>query len=67
MACSTEGKGSIRVRKSEISGVAVGAIFLAVVLIAGRSANPGPIGFPLDDAWIHMVYGRGLLVDGLLS
>ena len=54
-------------RKSEIPGVAVGTVFLAIVWIAGRSANPGPIGFPLDDAWIHMVYGRGLLADGLLS
>lgn len=29
--------------------------------------NPGPIGFRLDDAWIHQVYARNFFSDGFLS
>ena len=47
--------------------IALGAVMLALVWGAGRDANPGPIGFRLDDAWIHMVYGRGLLANGYLA
>jgi hypothetical protein len=43
-----------------------GTAVLLGVWLAGRDANPGPLGFPLDDAWIHMVYGRGLLESGFL-
>ncbi len=46
---------------------AVAVIALAAVWAIGRGANPGPIGFRLDDAWIHLVYGRGLLRDGFLA
>lgn len=46
---------------STLTAVAVGA-----VLLLGR--QPGvAIGFPLDDAWIHMVYGRALASGGLLA
>ena len=44
-----------------------GALVLALLWSSGRDANPGPIGFRLDDAWIHLVYGRGLLEDHALS
>jgi len=46
------------------------ALALAGVLAvawAGRAENPGPPGFRLDDAWIHLVYGRGLLENGYLA
>lgn len=43
------------------------AAVLAGVWLAGRSANPGPLGFRLDDAWIHQVYGQGLLAHGYLA
>jgi hypothetical protein len=46
-----------------LAGVAV----LLVVWFAGRAENPGPLGFRLDDAWIHQVYARGLLADGYLA
>jgi hypothetical protein len=42
-------------------------LVLAALWLAGRAANPGPIGFRLDDAWIHLVYGRGLLEHGFLA
>jgi hypothetical protein len=48
---------------SLIAGTAV----LLGVWLAGRAANPGPLGFSLDDAWIHMVYARGLLESGFLA
>ena len=43
------------------------AAVLAGVWLTGRDANPGALGFRLDDAWIHQVYGRGLLHDGYLA
>jgi hypothetical protein len=44
-----------------------GLVMLAAVWSAGRAANAGPLGFRLDDAWIHLVYGRGLLENGFLA
>jgi len=44
---------------------AAAAVLLAVAMI-GR--QPGGIpGFPLDDSWIHMVYGRSLATEGMLA
>ena len=45
----------------------LGAVVLAAVWAIGQDANPGPLGFPLDDSWIHMVYGRGLVENGYLA
>lgn len=43
-------------------------IGLGLLLAAWFVGGPGPIrGFPLDDAWIHMVYGRQLVEDGFLA
>src|SRR5436309_3562297 len=47
--------------------LALGVIAIVALWTAGRSANPGPLGFRLDDAWIHMVYGRSLLANGYLA
>jgi hypothetical protein len=44
-----------------------GVLALTLLWSTGRNTNPGPIGFRLDDAWIHLVYGRGLLEDHALS
>jgi hypothetical protein len=39
-----------------------GALFLAFLTAGGRATSASE--FPLDDAWIHQVYARGLLHDG---
>jgi hypothetical protein len=47
--------------------LALAIALLAAVWVSGRAANPGPIGFPLDDAWIHQVYARSLSTGGGLA
>ncbi len=44
----------------------VAAAVLALIWIVGRQSGVA-LGFPLDDAWIHMVYGRGLATGGELA
>jgi hypothetical protein len=54
--------------KQNIFALAVFFLSLAVsafVLIS--SARPGQTGFPLDDAWIHLVYGRSVAQNGYLA
>ncbi|HMB71192.1 MAG TPA: hypothetical protein VKU85_17915 [bacterium] len=50
-----------------VAPVLLAGAVLAGLWSAGRSANPGAPGFRLDDAWIHQVYGRGLLHHGYLA
>lgn len=56
-------KRTASTRADWIGPVAVGGVMLGALWLAGRGANPGPIGFRLDDAWIHLVYGRALFEE----
>lgn len=47
--------------------VALAGIVLAALGWLGRSAGDGVPGFRLDDAWIHMVYGREVARHGYLA
>ena len=50
--------------RTQLGLMAIGMLIPFVLL--GRPAGLPP-GFPLDDAWIHMVYGRSLASEGLLA
>jgi len=76
VAGKLEGEGNFRQEGNGVvlkkSIVFVAPLIVAVGVLAGlwftgRSANPGAVGFRLDDAWIHLVYGRGLLENGYLA
>ncbi len=45
----------------------LGTAILLSLWFSGRSVNAGPPGFPLDDAWIHLVYARGLSEHGYFA
>lgn len=57
--------GMVKLGRSGL--IPVGAALLTVVAVWLIGRQDTPVGFPLDDAWIHMVYGRGLLSDGVLA
>src|SRR5579859_7993032 len=43
------------------------AASISVLVYLGASATGSPMGFPLDDAWIHQTYARNLGLRGEFS
>jgi hypothetical protein len=54
-------------RRRAVLLLGVAALVLTALWWVGRAAGDGVLGLRLDDAWIHMVYGREIAARGYLA